>query len=199
MGGCGRGGHRSGARAPARSSRAPAPAPAPKTSGAPAPALLSATEARNCELQRPQCSRRMRCSSGSCTETVHVRDIAAQSSARASTKGILATLRATRDCSSSTRPSQLWLECLGGTSREHACARKQSASHRRLSTPSALTRGAGRQPRAVCASSRHEEHPWPTPDDRRSRARSPGGQGMNASLRTRSGAGLLSGDVTRLY
>ena len=47
--------------------------------------MVSATEARSCELQRPQCSRRMRCSSGSCTEAVHVRDITAQSSARAST------------------------------------------------------------------------------------------------------------------
>ena len=82
------------ARAPARSSRAPAPAPAPETSGAPAPALLSATEARNCELQRPQCSRRMRCSSGSCTETVNVRAIVAQSSARA---GTMHTSNATRN------------------------------------------------------------------------------------------------------
>ena len=90
---------------------------------------------------------------------------------------MLATLRASRDGSSSTRPSQLWLECLSGTSREHACARKQSARHRRASTPSTLTRGAGRQPRAVCARSRHEEgiHGRLRTIVAR-RARSPGGQ-----------------------
>ena len=126
-----------------------------------------------------QCSRRMRCSSGSCTETVHARDIVAQSSARASTMHASNAPRIARlllvDQAEPTLARVPWRHV--ERARVHTPAEGETPSpEHTLHAHPRCREAASSVPRAVCASSRHQEHPWPPPDDRRSRARSPGGQ-----------------------